>query len=154
MLITPADPGGATNMGITHKTLAASRGVESVTKQEVKDLTLDEAKEIYRVNYWNALNCDQLPAGVDLVVFDFGVNAGVGRSARLLQDIASVKADGQVGTITLGAVQRLGADFIVSRFSEGRMEHYRGLSTFPTFGKGWTRRTTETREAALGMLHG
>lgn len=147
----PDDPGGATNMGITHRTLAAWRGVERCTRDEVRALTVEEAKEIYRANYWNALNCDQLPAGVDLVTFDFGVNAGVGRSARMLQRILSVAADGQIGPITVGAAQRSDAAWIVERFSEDRLGYYRALRHWATFGRGWSRRTSETREAALAM---
>ncbi|WP_424990380.1 glycosyl hydrolase 108 family protein [Fluviibacterium sp. S390] len=146
----PEDPGGATNMGITHKTLAAWRG-QPVTKDDVRDLTREEAGEIYRANYWNALSCDGLPAGVDLVAFDFGVNAGVRRSAKLLQKLVHVEQDGQVGPITVGAAQTLEAEHIINAFSDGRMEHYRSLKTWDTFKKGWTRRTTETRATALEM---
>jgi len=149
----PNDPGGATNMGITHKTLAGWRG-EPVTKEDVRNLTKDEAGEIYRANYWNALNCDTLPLGVDLVVFDFGVNAGVSRAAKLLQRIVHVEQDGQVGPITSGAAGAIDARHIVVTFSEGRMVHYRGLRIWDTFKNGWTRRTRETEDAALAMLRG
>jgi len=149
----PNDPGGATNMGITHKTLAGWRG-EPVTKEDVRNLTKDEAGEIYRANYWNALNCDTLPLGVDLVVFDFGVNAGVSRAAKLLQRIVHVEQDGQVGPITSGAAGAIDAKHIVVTFSEGRMVHYRGLRIWDTFKNGCTRRTRETEDAALAMLRG
>lgn len=147
----PEDPGGATNLGITHKTLAAWRGAP-VTKEDVRNLTRDEACEIYRANYWNALNCDNLPAGVDLVAFDFGVNAGVGRAGKLLQSIVHVEQDGQVGPITIGAAQSIDPGFIINAFSDGRLEHYRSLKHWETFKKGWTRRTSESRAAALAML--
>ena len=147
----PDDPGGATNMGITHKTLAAWRDVP-VTVADVRALTRAEAGEIYRANYWNALHCDGLPAGVDLVVFDFGVNAGVGRAAKLLQRLVHVEQDGQVGPITLAATRAMDAAHIVEAFSAGRMDHYRALRHWDTFGRGWTRRTHEIRDAALAML--
>lgn len=147
----PNDPGGATNLGITHKTLAAWRG-EPVTRDDVRNLTREEACDIYRANYWNALNCDNLPAGVDLVTFDFGVNAGVTRSAKMLQKIVHVEQDGQVGPITFGAVRAIEASFIVAAFSDARLEYYRSLRHWDTFGRGWSRRTAETRAAALEML--
>lgn len=147
----PDDPGGATNMGITHKTLAQWRGA-AVTKEDVRNLTREEACDIYRANYWNALNCDNMPAGVDLVVFDFGVNAGVQRSAKLLQRIVHVEQDGQVGPITIGAVNAIDASFVVGAFSDARMEHYRSLPHWDTFARGWTRRTAETRTEAMEML--
>ncbi|MCA8882232.1 MAG: glycoside hydrolase family 108 protein [Rhodobacteraceae bacterium] len=146
----PEDPGGATNMGITHKTLAAWRGAP-VTVEDVRNLTRDEAGEIYRANYWNALNCDGLPAGVDLVVFDFGVNAGVRRAAKLLQKVVFVEQDGQIGQITLGAARALEPEHVINSFSDGRMEHYRSLPHWDTFKGGWTRRTSETRTTALNM---
>lgn len=145
----PKDPGGATNFGITHKTLAAWRKVDACTREEVRALEVEEAKEIYRAQYWNALNCDQLPKGVDLVTFDMGVNAGVGRSARILQEVLAVKADGQVGPITIGAAKQSDPEFVIARFSDLRLEFYKGLSTWETFGRGWARRTAETRETAL-----
>ncbi len=147
----PDDPGGATNMGITFAAPQAWRG-EPISKEDVRNLSEDEAREIYRANYWNALNCDQLPAGVDLVVFDFGVNAGVRRSAKMLQRLVFVEADGQVGPITLGAVNEREPEDLIARFSDERLNHYRSLSQWETFGRGWTRRTAETREAALELL--
>ncbi|NBC47311.1 MAG: hypothetical protein GVY22_04825 [Gammaproteobacteria bacterium] len=147
----PSDPGGATNMGITFETLRAWRG-ESITKADVQELSEDEAREIYRANYWNALNCDQLPIGVDLVTFDFGVNAGVSRAAKMLQRIVAVEADGQIGPITIGAVSQNEAGDLITEFSDARLSYYRSLSHWETFGRGWSRRTAETRDAALDML--
>ena len=148
----PDDPGGATNLGITHKTLAAWRNVDKCTRDEVRTLQIDEAKEIYRAHYWNALNCDQLPVAVDLVTFDMGVNAGVGRSSRMLQEVVAVEQDGQIGPITISAVQRTDPEFIINRFSDRRLEYYQSLKHWATFGKGWSRRTRETRQTALDMI--
>lgn len=149
----PADPGGATNMGITIGTLAAVRGTP-VSREDAENLTRDEARQIYRAHYWNALGCDSLPPGIDLVVFDFGVNAGVSRSAKLLQKLVHVEADGEVGPITVGAARAIDPVHIVNAFSDARMDHYRSLSTWERFRNGWTRRTAEVREAALKMLPG
>lgn len=147
----PDDPGGATNLGITHTTLAAWRG-RAVSRADVRALDLDEAREIYRANYWNALSCDQLPAGVDLVAFDFGVNAGVRRAAKMLQTVLGVAADGQIGPITVAAAERADARHVVEAFSDARLSYYRGLRHWRTFGRGWSRRTNETRDRALEML--
>ncbi len=147
----PKDPGGATNMGITHRTLASWRGVDAVSKDDVRALERAEAAEIYRANYWNAAGCDGLPAGVDLVVFDFGVNAGVGRAARLLQGIVHVEQDGQIGPITQAATVLLEPEEVIEAFSKGRMRHYRSLSIWETFKRGWTKRTDRTKDVALEM---
>jgi Glycosyl hydrolase 108 len=146
----PQDPGGATNRGITFATLKAWRD-QPITKQDVKDLTVEEAKDIYYANYWNALRCDELPDGVDLVVFDFGVNAGVGRAAKTLQRSVGAGDDGVIGPVTIGAVQKFKADDTVRKFSDRRREFYRNLKTFGTFGKGWMARVQEVENAALQM---
>ena len=146
----PDDPGGATNLGITHLTLADWRG-RSVTKDDVRALQRAEAEEIYRARYWNALNCDRLAPGVDLVVFDFGVNAGPGRAARMLQRIVGAATDGQIGPKTLAAAARQAPETLIGRFSDDRLSYYRRLKHWKSFGRGWTRRTEETRDAALEM---
>lgn len=147
----PSDPGGATNMGITFNTLKAWRGAD-ISKQDVKDLTVEEARAIYETNYWKPLNCDDLAAGVDLVVFDFGVNAGPSRSAKLLQRVCGANQDGVVGPITIAAVKTMEPEQAIRRFGELRLEYYRSLKTWDTFGRGWTRRTEEVQRAALGMV--
>ncbi|MEM8956584.1 MAG: glycoside hydrolase family 108 protein [Pseudomonadota bacterium] len=146
----PDDPGGATNLGITHLTLADWRG-KPVSKSDVRALERTEAEEIYRARYWNALNCDGLPPGVDLVLFDFGVNAGPARAARMLQRIVGATVDGQIGPKTLAATARHAPDSLIERFSDDRLASYRRLKHWGSFGRGWTRRTEETRDAALDM---
>ena len=146
----PSDPGGATNLGITLRTLAEFRE-EEVTVEDVRALTRTEAREIYRARYWTPMRCAELPAGVDLMVFDFGVNAGPGRSVKLLQRSLGVAADGSIGPISLAAARACRAPELIGRLAEGRLAYYRGLATFATFGRGWTRRVDHTRQAALAM---
>ena len=147
----PSDPGGATNMGITFNTLKEWRGAD-ISKQDVKDLTVEEARNIYEANYWKPLSCDSLPSGVDLVAFDFGVNAGPSRSAKLLQRVCGVNPDGVIGPITIGAVKSLDPAQVVQRFGQLRLAYYRSLRTWETFGRGWTRRTEEVEKAVLSMI--
>jgi Glycosyl hydrolase 108/Predicted Peptidoglycan domain len=147
----PADPGGATNMGITLRTLAAWRHAPT-SVEDVRNLSVDEAERIYRAHYWNAMSCDSLPAGVDLMVFDFGVNAGPEEAIRTLQRAVGVTADGRMGPATLGAVARMNPADLTARLAEERLNFYRGLSTFSTFGAGWTRRVDEVKADALKMI--
>lgn len=146
----PKDPGGATNMGITIGTLKEWRGTE-VSVDDVSNLTREEAREIYRVRYWNPLNCDALPPGVDLVVYDFGVNAGPVRSAKMLQKLVGASEDGAVGPVTLAAVATRAPADLVRAFSERRLDYYRSLGTWDTFGKGWTNRTLAVEKEAVRM---
>ena len=149
----PNDPGGATNLGITKATLEKWRG-ETVSVDDVKALTREEAAEIYRAHYWNALHCDALPAGVDLVTFDMGVNAGPGRSARMLQKAVGAAQDGAIGPATLAATRAANASDVIRSITASRLAFYQGLPTWGTFGKGWTRRANEVERAALAMVKG
>ena len=146
----PDDHGGPTKMGITQRTLASWRN-RAVTAQDVERLEREEACEIYRANYWNVMRCDDLPKGVDLVVFDFGVNAGPAASARLLQRAAGAEPDGAIGALTLRAVRQSEPRLLIEAFSAARLAYYRKLDTYPTFGKGWEKRAADIRSAALGM---
>src|SRR5690349_24305390 len=80
----PSDPGGPTKFGIT---LADYRRhlKPGASAADVRAMRLDEARAIYRAHYWAALRCDELPAGLDYALFDYGVNSGIGRAARVLQ---------------------------------------------------------------------
>ena len=62
----------------------------------MKDLLVEDVAPIYEKNYWGRLKCDDIPSGFDLCVFDFGVNAGTGRSAKYLQRMIGTVADGDI----------------------------------------------------------
>lgn len=145
----PRDPGGATNMGITHKTLAAYRG-KPVTKADVRNLTKAEAREIYRLNYWNKIKGDALPYGYDLVAMDGGVNSGPSRGVKWMQRGAGAAADGRVGPQTLEACRSAGPKGI-ERACEARMGFLQGLRTWDAFGRGWSRRVASVEAVALRM---
>jgi hypothetical protein len=147
----PDDPGGPTNFGITLKDLEDWRG-RPVTAEDVKNMTKAEAREIYRSKYWNPMQCGDLPAGIDLEVFDFGVNAGPRTAIRMLQSVLGVIADGSIGPITLSASRAAVPRTVIEDFSERRLEYYRSLREWPHFGAGWTNRTNSVEKVALRML--
>lgn len=149
----PPDPGGATNMGITHRTLEAWRG-KPVTKQDVRDLTRDEALRIYKAQYWDTVKGDQLPAGLDYAVFDYGVNSGPARAVKDLQRILGVGVDGIVGAQTLAAANARSATELINALCDRRLAFVRGLSTFATFGRGWESRIASVRRNALSLVTG
>ena len=149
----PKDPGGETNLGVTKRVYEEWGGTK-----EMKDLTVEDVEPIYKKNYWDKIKGDDLPDGLDLCVFDFGVNAGPGRAAKFLQKLLGVTQDGGIGPQTLGALQSaIGEDKItqtremIEKYQSMRQEYYEGLSTFDTFGKGWTRRVEETTHEAISM---
>lgn len=146
----PADPGGATMMGITLATLSAWRGVPA-TKADVRALTRDEVAAIYRANYWNAVSGDDLPAGLDLAVFDFAVNSGASRAIRALQRALGVTVDGLIGPETLAAAGARPPTETIKALSAARLGFLERLSTFAVFGRGWTRRVREIEAAAMKL---
>lgn len=90
----PNDPGGFTKFGISSK---------AYPTMDIKNLTREQAVEIYRRDYWSACHCDELPAGFDIAVFDAAVNMGVVKSRRLLQIALETEVDGIIGEKTIRA---------------------------------------------------
>lgn len=146
----PKDPGGPTKFGITLGTLSAHRG-RVCTAVDVKDLTLDEAAEILDKGYWRKVWGDDLPSGVDFAMFDFAVNSGAAQAVKSLQRVLGVTRDGSMGPRTLAAAKGRAPVILIRQLSEERLDFMRGLKTWPTFGKGWSRRVAEVKEAAIDM---
>ena len=150
----PKDPGGATNKGITQKTYDAWQRRAGKPTRSVKHIGDSEVSAIYRAQYWDKVSADDLPAGLDYAVFDFAVNSGPGRAAKFLQKIVGVGADGIIGAQTLVAVDGHEADSLISHLCNNRLAWLKRLTTFKTFGKGWTRRVNEVKGAARAMSGG
>jgi lysozyme family protein len=79
------------------------------------------------------------------------VNAGAGRSVKLLQDAIGVVADGVIGPNTMARINEANVETLIDKFSEARTAYYKGLKLFPVFGVGWLRRTESERKKALQM---
>ena len=146
----PSDPGGATNMGITHATLSAWRH-QAVSVDDVKALTLEEASDIYKALYWDHIQGDVLPNGVDMAMFDYAVNSGNGAAARALQAVLGVDQDGQIGPQTLAALAQHDPKKIAIAICQHRQSVLERLSTFRIFGHGWTSRITAVENIVNGM---
>lgn len=146
----PADPGGATNMGITIGTLRSWRG-HDVTKSDVRNLTRKEAADIYRARYWSVIKGDALPSGVDYCVFDFAVNSGNSRAAMFLQKCAGSDPDGVIGPATITAVAKANPETLINDICDRRLGWLKGLRTWGAFGRGWSSRIAGVRKSALEM---
>jgi lysozyme family protein len=144
----PKDPGGMTNLGVTKRALEAYRG-RSVSEKEMRALTRVDVEDFYEKGYWLSSKCDQLPSGVDLVVFDTAVNSGPDRAARILQEALGVYVDGVIGPKTLMALKRCNPLLLLLDYLWYREDFLRGLSTWKTFGRGWTKRLRATRNLAI-----
>ncbi len=95
-----------------------------------------------------ATNC---PPGVDYAVFDYGVNSGIGRSVKVLQQCLGVAMDGKIGPATLAAAAAADAEALIAEICDKRLRFLQSLRTWPVFGKGWARRVAEVKSAALAM---
>ena len=150
----PDDPGGITNLGVTKKVYDAWTGKES-TVDQMKALDDEDVKPIYEENYWNKIKGDELPNGLDLCIFDFGVNAGPSRAAKMIQKMADTTVDGGIGPNTIKAINALvkkdGLEEVIKLYQAKRQAYYESLKHFDTFGRGWTRRNEDTTAYALEM---
>lgn len=175
----PADPGGATNKGVTQGVYDTYRRSIGEKPRSVKSITKAEIEDIYRNQYWGKVDGDGLPAGIDYAVFDYAVNSGVGKAVKDLQrtlrgwsnrlgEVANIRVDGVMGQATLAACEAAAneneADFIAS-LCDRRMSFLKSLKTYKTFGKGWKRRVMGAVEGyqendkgvidyAIKMAHG
>ena len=146
----PSDPGGMTNLGVTKRTYDEFHGTD-IDEEGMRQLTKADVIPIYRRNYWDRCRCQDLPSGVDWVVFDLAVNSGTGRAAKLLQRAVETTEDGSIGPLTLMKVKQHESENIINRIAMYREQFYRTLSTFDTFGRGGLRRNDETRKQAIAM---
>ncbi|HHB82048.1 MAG TPA: hypothetical protein ENK61_01120 [Devosia sp.] len=152
----PRDPGGATNFGITRKTLAGWRHINpwfKLKKSEVRTLKKPEVAAIYRALYWDRCRGALLANGLDHALFDYAVNSGPSRAIRHLQGLVGAKTDGVLGALTLKAIQRktnaIGIRGLINALCDRRLGFLRRLSTYSTFGRGWRNRVEEVRRLAL-----
>lgn len=119
----PADRGNATNYGITQRTYTMWRNDNGLGYMDVRNITKDEAKAIYKANYWDAAKCGELPEEIQAIHFDTAVNSGVSRAAKMLQEAAKVKQDGAIGPVTLAAA-RIDPELLKQRYIVARYRFY------------------------------
>jgi lysozyme family protein len=149
----PQDPGGMTNLGVTARVWEEWLG-RPVSEKEMRALTPTMVKPLYKRKYWDAVRGDELVSGVDYAVFDVAVNSGPGRAIKFLQSCVGVTVDGGFGPRTLAAVKEAEKDpkRLIELYSAKRLEFLQSLRTFPTFGRGWSRRIAEVKDKALAMV--
>jgi len=145
-----SDPGGMTNLGVTKRVWEEYTGHEADEK-EMRSLTPEKVAPLYEQKYWRPCYGEVLPRGLDFVVFSMGVNAGPGRSVKLLQSAIGCVPDGVIGPRTRELISSSNSATLINKFSESRREYYRALKTFPIFGKGWLNRVDHEETEALNM---
>jgi len=147
----PLDPGGMTNLGVTRRVWEEWTG-HPVTVRQMTELTPVKVAPMYRRKYWDKVRGDELPAGIDLVVFDAAVNSGPGRAAKWLQACVGVDVDGDIGPKTLAAVNAFNATQLIDDYGRRRLSFLLDLPTWNTFGKGWTTRIASVKTEAQSFV--
>lgn len=130
----PSDPGGETNWGISKR---------SYPTVDIKNLTLDGAKAIYKRDFWDKLKCDALPDDLAFALFDTAVNSGTVTAIILLQRAVGVKDDGVYGSKTTSAIGTFEPKLLTARYAGQRLLYMTKLRPWDTFGKGWAKRVAE-----------
>ena len=147
----PKDPGGRTNLGCTQRVWEEWVG-HPVDEKAMRGLTPELVAPLYKAKYWDKIKGDELPNGVDYIVFDAAINSGPGRAAKWLQTVVGAVPDGAIGAGTLAKVAAIPAADIVEKYQQTRLQFLQSLPTWDTFGKGWGRRVAEVEDAAGKML--
>ena len=147
----PSDPGGMTNLGCTKKVWEEWVGHE-VDEKAMRALTPADVAPLYKAKYWDKIKGDELPDGVDYVVFDCAINSGPGRAIKFLQGCVGADMDGALGPKTLAAVRAADAKALVEDYAKRRLSFLQDLPTWGTFGKGWGRRVAEVQQSGLSMV--
>lgn len=127
----PADPGGLTKYGISQRAYPAV---------DIRNLTLDGAKAIYRQDYWGPAGCEQVPDAIRFDLFDMAVNSGVKTAIKTLQKAVLENEDGVMGPATMTALQAADPVKLEVRFQGARLLLITSLTTWATFGKGLVER--------------
>ena len=149
----PSDPGGMTNLGVTARVWEEWVG-HPVDEKQMRELTPELVAPLYKRKYWDACHANEFVSGLDYAVFDLAVNSGVGRAIKLLQSCVGATPDGGYGSITSALVKKAqeeDAERLIGVYCSRRLEFLESLSTFATFGKGWSRRVAEVKETAISM---
>lgn len=115
----------------------------SYPNEDIKNLTLNRAKELYHRDFWSRFDGDDLHIALAYQLFDAAVNHGPGNAVRILQRGVGVADDGDIGPVTKGAIDLHGVDDTLKLFNAERIEFFTKLSTFDRYGRGWMRRVAQ-----------
>ena len=137
----PLDKGGATNKGITQRVYDAFRTKKGLPLRSVELIEDAEVSEIYSTGYWVPIGGDSLSWPSNLVLFDCAVNAGPKQSIRLLQGVAGLPVDGQLGPNTLAAAKTASVEKLLLARCWFYCDLVRKDSTQQKFLPGWIYRT-------------
>lgn len=149
----PNDTGGVTLNGVIQRVYDAWRKARGLPRKTLTPAMNGdpawnwERDTIYRENYWIPPGCPRLDPGVDAAIYDYAVNSGVGRAAKVLQRLVGVGVDGRVGAITLGAAKKRDPEVLVAAICAERKAFFEWLAANKkgqaVWLRGWLRRVAD-----------
>lgn len=147
------DPGGVTLEGVIQRVYDGYRDRKNLRRRPLTPQMrtapdwLAERNDIYRVQYWNAVRGDDLPTGIDLVLFDSAINSGPFQAIKWLQRALQMNdCDGHLGEATLAALEsHPDHDALIADICARRLGMLQQLSTWDEFGDGWTKRIVNVK---------
>jgi lysozyme family protein len=153
----PHDDGGATMKGITLAVYRVFKKNAHLTKDDLKNISNADIQSIYMNQYWTPAHCNDLASGVYYCVFDFAINAGVGRSIKTLQKCLGTTPDGLIGSATLEKANQSNKPDLINSFCDAREAFYKDLVAArpdqSQFLEGWMNRVEKVRQQALNLFN-
>jgi len=133
----PLDAGGETKFGISKR---------SYPNVDIKNLTVDDAKAIYKKDYWDKVKADKIASQkVAFELFDTAVNMGVRTASKLMQGCSGAYVDGIIGTQSLETINAMDEELLLLRFKISKIARYAYITTKRPVNKkyllGWINRT-------------
>ena len=135
-----SDAGGETKYGISKK---------SFPQYDIKNLSIEDAKDIYRRHFWDTSKSEKIKAELRLDYFDMCVNMGQGNAVKILQKTVNnspgekISVDGRIGPMTIEASNRVS----VKRLRSFRVLYYAKLimkkPTLEKYWYGWFKRSLQ-----------
>lgn len=139
----PNDPGGETKFGISKR---------SYPNLIISKLTLEDAYNIYKRDFWDVIHGDNLPYSVAYQLFDFAINSGVGTAIRYLQRAVGVADDGYIGPVSIKAISETSELVMILNLNAERLDFMTRLKNWPSEGAGWARRIAKNLHYAAQDL--
>lgn len=147
----PDDTGGCTMAGVTLPVYRNYKHNAGLTCADLQKISSIDVAGVYQKLYWLPVRGDELPAGIDLIVMDMAVNAGVSASAQLLQGVIGTNIDGAIGAHTIACLLKQDVMQVIDKLTTAQDHYYRTRATFSTFGEGWLNRLADRETAALKL---
>ncbi len=148
----PDDTGGPTNKGITLKTFRRFIKPKG-TIADLKKLTTNQARSIYKQQYWDTCSCNDLPLGIDHAVFDYSVNSGPLKARKALQKALGVPEDGRIGPKTIDAAKSHNIGYTIEILCSQRLKYLENRPNAKTFLNGWAKRVSRVKFEAQARVN-